>query len=126
MEKEPLEKLWIWKEAQELSYIVHELSKEVKNEFPLKDQIDRSAQSVCDNIAEMYGAYYFEVKKQSLRIARKECYETINHVAKFKNRSLWGYDVCAKLDQRYKKLIFGINKYINYIDKTKDKLSASS
>jgi four helix bundle protein len=113
---QPLEKLWIWKEAQELCMFIHKLLQEINFEVALKDQIDRSSQSVCDNIAEMYGSFYYKVKKNSLRIARKESYETINHIEKLKNRQLWDYGLSDRLSPRYKRLIFGINKYIKYVN----------
>ncbi|MFH0780042.1 MAG: four helix bundle protein [Parcubacteria group bacterium] len=117
---EKMENLWIWKESTELCHIINELNKEVKGEFELKNQIDRSSQSVPANISEMFGAYYYEIKKQSLRIARREAYETINHIDKFKSRKLWSYDICDKLTGRYKKVIFGINKYIKYLKNKKN------
>lgn len=101
--------------------MIHESLKTVKGEFSLKNQIDRSSQSVCDNIAEMFGAYYYEVKKQSLRVSRKECFETANHLEKFKRRKLISMDIYNELTERYSKLIIGINCYIKYLNERKRK-----
>ncbi|MFH0988170.1 MAG: four helix bundle protein [Parcubacteria group bacterium] len=123
---QPLDKLWIWTEAQDLAQVIYRLLKDTECAYFTKNQIDRSSQSVCDNIAEMFGAYYYEVKKQSLRVSRKECYETINHIEKFKRRELWPKDMADKLSERYGKLIIGINCYIGYLDKRKKSLPSQS
>ncbi|MFH0779858.1 MAG: four helix bundle protein [Parcubacteria group bacterium] len=122
MPYEPIEKLRIWKEARELANLIHQLNSEVKFEFALKNQIDRSSQSVCDNIAEMYGAYYYKVKINALRISRKEAFETINHIDKFITRHLWALSACDSLTKRYQGLLKSINSYIKYL-KEKDKIS---
>ena len=121
---EPVGKLWIWKEAIELHRLIDELLKETKGQAVGKKQMDRSSQSVPDNIAEMHGAFYFEVKLNSLRIARKEAYETINHIKKFEIKRVWQQNVCSNLFGRYNKLIFGINKYIKYVNETKEKFDS--
>lgn len=64
--KGELEKLKIWQRAQDLTQRIYELLKTIKGAFVLKDQIDRSSQAVADNIAEMYGAFYFNNKIKSL------------------------------------------------------------
>ncbi len=118
---EPLEKLWIWAEAIELHRLITELLKEIKGQSGNKNQIDRSSQSIGDNIAEMHGVFYFNVKISCLRISRKEAYETIGHIKKLEIKRVWRLNVCNNLIERYKKLIFGINKYIKYIQETKEK-----
>jgi len=121
MAHEPLEKLRIYVEAKDLADIIFQLTKEVKQEFKLKDQAVRSSRSTADNIAEMYGAYYFAVKMHSLRIARAESYETINHLETFKAGSLLPANVCDDLEGRYFALIKSINGYIKYIKKFQEK-----
>jgi len=114
---ESLEKLWIYKEAKALYIELHGLLKGIKHEYNFVNQADRSSQSACDNIAEMYGAYYYQVKLASLRVARKESYETINHLKKAKEGKILPVETCDELINRYEKLILGINKYISYITK---------
>jgi len=65
----------------------------------------------------MYGAYYYQVKLASLRVSRKESYETINHLQKAKDGKILPIEICDELISRYEKLILGINKYIAYITK---------
>jgi four helix bundle protein len=116
-----LHTLWIWKESQDLAQIIYEEMKKVHCDFPLKNQIDRSSQSVCDNISEMFGAYYYKVKLNTLRISRKEAYETINHLEKIKRRKLVSTETSEALTNRYGRLIAGINNYLRYIETTKNK-----
>lgn len=113
--KGELEKLKIWQRAQDLAQRIYELLKIIKGEFILKDQIDRSSQAVADNIAEMYGAFYFNNKIKSLYDARKEALETISHIEKIKRRGLWNKILCDKLQLRYDELIRAINAYIRYL-----------
>ena len=116
-----LEKLRIWKEAQDLTHEIHILSKDLKSNYPLKDQIDRSSQAVADNIAEMHGSYYYNNKIKGLYNARKEALETVNHIIKFQRRNLWLPEICTNLTSRYEKLIRGINAYVKYVVQWRDK-----
>jgi hypothetical protein len=52
------EKLWVWQKAHKLMQEVHKFCKRLPREerFRLRDQIERSSSSVCDNIAEGYAA----------------------------------------------------------------------
>lgn len=115
-----LEQLWVWNQAQDLTQEIHKLSKGVRGNFPLKDQIDRSSQAVADNIAEMHGSYYYNNKIKGLYDARKEALETVNHIVKFERRKLWPADVCDMLVARYDKLLRGINAYIKYVANWRD------
>jgi len=115
---EPLEKLRIWQDAKEMALRVFENCKQI-TDFSLKNQIQRSSQSVADNIAEMYGAYYFEVKNNSLRISRKEAYETINHIETMRLRGYWETRNCEDLTRQYRNLIISINAYIKFVNRRK-------
>lgn len=111
-----LEKLWIWQEASELNNLIFQMLEDLpRREYSLKSQIDRSSQSVSANIAEMYGAHYPKVKIKTLRIARKEAFETINHIEVILKRHYWNNTTCKNLQNKYNRLIFGINKYIHYL-----------
>ncbi|MBT5337733.1 four helix bundle protein [Candidatus Falkowbacteria bacterium] len=118
----PLENLWIWQEAGELHRLINILLKDLKGTLYSNSQIVRSSQSVCNNLAEMHGAYYFTAKKNSLRIARKEASKIIKHIEEFKDKQTWDNSACDELTGRYKRLIFGINQYVVYINKIKGKL----
>lgn len=46
------ERLWIWQKAHKLMQEIHKFCKTLPREetFKLRDQIERSSSSVCDNI----------------------------------------------------------------------------
>ena len=48
------EKLWVWQKAHQLMQAIHRFCKTLPREekFRLRDQIERSSSSICDNIAE--------------------------------------------------------------------------
>lgn len=54
----------------------------------------------------------------------KEAYETINHMKKFEVKRVWPQNICSNLTGRYIKLIFGINKYIKYVNEAKEKFDS--
>jgi four helix bundle protein len=78
------EKRWVWQKAHQLMREIHEFCKSLprRENLQLRDQIERSSASVCDNIAEGYAAYYYKEKVKGFYIARKEAGETQNHVRK--------------------------------------------
>jgi len=116
-----LEDLRIYQESKALVSEIAILLKDVKYEFKLKDQSERSSQSVMENIAEMYGAYYYKVKKNSLRIARKEAYETVAHLEQLHIKNLIDEKTKDDLISRYKTLIRSINGYIKYLNEKESK-----
>lgn len=122
--KDGLKRLRIWQEAQNLTQIIHESCKAMRGNFVLKDQIDRSSQAVADAISEMYGVYHYTNKIKILYDARREALETINHVEKFRRRSLWNLNFCAEIEKRYDEEIKGINGFIRYLAKEREKHSA--
>ena len=74
------EKLWVWQEAYKMMQIIHKFCITLPREerFKLRDQIERSSSSVCDNIAEGYSSYYYNDKIKDFNVARKEAGETQN------------------------------------------------
>jgi len=115
-----LEKLKIWKRAQDLAQRIYELIQNIPDNFGLKNQIDRSSQHVADNISEMFGSFYYNNKIKLLYEARREAFETINHLIKFKRRKLLNESICDKLCLRYDEEIKAINAYIRYLAKRRD------
>lgn len=117
-----LKTLRIWKEAHELMLKIHNIAKKLPSDerFRKRDQIERSSSSVADNIAEGYGAYYYNVKIRSLYTARKEAVETQNHLEALKDKGLLKSETASKLINNYENLIRGINGYIKYICEKRD------
>jgi four helix bundle protein len=111
------EKLWIWQEANKLMLEIAEVCKNLPRDerFRLRDQVERSSSSVCDNIAEGYTSYYYNDKLKGMNDARKEAGETQNHIRKMQGK---GYIDSRKADDWvncYEKVIIGINSFKNYI-----------
>jgi len=90
--------------------------------FRLRDQVERSSSSVCDNIAEGYATYYYNDKIKGFNIARKEAGETQNHIRKLSGKNYVDSPQSQKWVEQYEEVIRGINGYIRYIrDKRGDK-----
>jgi len=118
------EKLWVWQKAHELMQEIHRFCKGLPREekFRLRDQVERSSSSVCDNIAEGYATYYYNDKIKGFNIARKEAGETQNHIRKLSGKNYVDSPQSQKWVEQYEEVIRGINGYIRYIrDKRGDK-----
>jgi len=115
------EKLWIWQKAHKLMQEIHGFCKTLPREerFRLRDQIDRSSSSVCDNIAEGYTTYYYNDKVKGFNIARKEAGETQNHIRKLAGKNYLDRPQSQKWVEEYEEVIRGINGYILYIREKK-------
>jgi len=63
------EGLWVWQKAHQLMQEIHRFCRTLPRDerFRLRDQIERSSSSVCDNIAEGYTAYYYNEKIKGVR-----------------------------------------------------------
>ncbi len=111
------EKLWIWQKAHGLMQEIHEFCRSlpIEEKFRLRDQIERSSSSVCDNIAEGYTAFYYNDKIKGLNIGRKEASETQNHVRKLAGKRYLDSQKSQQWVERYEEAIRGINGYTRYI-----------
>ena len=111
------EKLWVWQKAHELMQEIHRFCKGLPREerFRLRDQVERSSSSVCDNIAEGYATYYYNDKIKGFNIARKEAGETQNHIRKLSGKNYVDSPQSQKWVEQYEEVIRGINGYIRYI-----------
>ena len=111
------EQLWVWQKAFELMQEIYRLCKTLPREekFRLKDQIERSSSSVCDNIAEGYTAYYYNDKIKGFLTARKEVGETQNHIRKLSSKGYIELEIAQDWIEKYEEVIRGINGYVNYI-----------
>lgn len=115
------EKLWIWQKAHKLMQEIHEFCRTLPKDekYRLRDQIERSSSSVCDNIAEGYTTYYYNDKIKGFNIARKEAGETQNHIRKLSGKNYLDSEQSQRWVEEYEEIIRGINGYINYIRKKK-------
>ncbi|UCE48541.1 MAG: four helix bundle protein [Phycisphaerales bacterium] len=115
------EKLWIWQKSYELMTEIHTFCKTLPRDekFRLRDQIERSSSSVCDNIAEGYASYYYNDKIKGFNIARKEAGETQNHIRKLSGKNYLDAKRSQKWVEQYEEVVRGINGYTRYIREKK-------
>jgi len=115
------EGLWVWQKAHQLMQVIHRFCRTLPRDerFRLRDQIERSSSSVCDNIAEGYSAYYYNEKIKGFNIARKEAGETQNHVRKLSGKAYLKPELSQQWVEQYEEVVRGINGYIRYIREKK-------
>ena len=111
------EKLWVWQKAYKLMQEIHKFCKTLPREekFKIKDQIERSSSSVCDNISEGYTSYYYKDKIKGFYTARKEAGETQNHLLQLEGKGYLHSKSSKAWIEEYEEVIRGINGYVNYI-----------
>ena len=117
------EKLWVWQKAFKLLQEIHKFCKTLPKDekFKIRDQIERSSSSVCDNIAEGYSSYYYDEKIKGFNVARKEAGETQNHIRKIIAKCYLDEEKGKNWIEEYEEVIRGINGFIKYIRKKKVK-----
>jgi len=115
------EKLWVWQKAHKLMQEIHRFCKTLPREerFRLRDQIERSSSSICDNIAEGYTTYYYNDKIKGFNTARKEAGETQNHIRKLSGKNYLDSEQSQRWVEEYEEVIRGINGYTRYIREKK-------
>jgi four helix bundle protein len=111
------EKLWVWQKAFKLLNDIHKFCKTlpVQEKYRIRDQLERSSSSVCDNIAEGYTAYYYQDKIKGFLTARKEAGETQNHIRKLSVKSYLDQEKADAWIISYEEIIRGINGFVNYV-----------
>ncbi len=111
------EKLWIWQKAHGLRLEIHQICKSIPQDerFRLKDQIQRSSNSVADNIAEGNSSYYYNEKIKGFYVARKEAGETQNHIRHLQGKRYIPSSEANLLINTYEEIIRGINGLIKRI-----------
>ena len=115
------EKLWVWQKSYSLMQEIHKLCKTlpVEEKFRLRDQIERSSSSICDNIAEGYTAYYYNEKIKGFQTARKEVGETQNQIRNLSGKNYLDSKRAQRWVEEYEEVLRGINGYTRYIREKK-------
>lgn len=74
---EPFENSEAWKSARELTNTVYSFCRRepLARDFGLRDQLQRAAVSVMNNVAEGWESLHVAEKRQAYNIARKSCGE---------------------------------------------------
>ena len=112
----------IWREANNLQKELFFLTKNFpKTEIhALINQINRSTNSICANIAESHGRFYYLDKIRVLYIVRGELEETQSHLIVACSRGYITKEVSTSFIKRYELLKMDLNKYINTLYNQKD------
>ena len=115
--------LHIWQRGYELLMKVYELTSKYPPEekFNLTSQTRASANSIIANIAESHGRYYFADKIRILYTSRGEVEETRSHLQVGLGRKYLTSEDFHYLDQEYKGLGIGINKYVQSLKSSKER-----
>ncbi len=110
------EDLWVWKNSKELSIFVYSVFKNNKD-FWFKDQIQRAAISIMNNIAEWYERATEKEKYRFFSIAKSSCAEVRSMLHIW--YSIWYindldynkiYEMCVTLS----KMLFWFMKKLNF------------
>lgn len=114
----------IWQEAYELQKEVFALTRNFPKEerYGLISQLNDSSNSICANIAEEHGRFYYADKIRVLYIVRGELQETQSHLIVAQSRIYITKEICAGLIGRYEKLMIRINGRIRDFRNKKEKL----
>ena len=111
----------IWSKGFDLLMEVYNLTSgfPVEEKYALLSQLIRAANGIIANIAEAHGRFYFADKVRILYIARGELEETQSHLQVAFARNYISDKDFNHLNNEYEGLGIGINKYINYLIKSK-------
>ncbi|MBN2057218.1 MAG: four helix bundle protein [Candidatus Saganbacteria bacterium] len=116
------ERLWVWQKAHQLRLIIHKICRTIPKDerFRLKDQIERSSNSVADNLAEGNSSYYYNEKTKHFYIARREAAETQNHIRNLEGKLYINVKESHTLIYAYEEVIRGINGLIRRVKQKQD------
>lgn len=115
--------LRIWQKGYELSLLTYKVTSTypAEEKFCLVVDTRRSANSIIANIAESHGRYYFADKVRVLYIARGEIEEIRSHLTVAYGLGYISKEQFENLDREYEGLAIGVNNYISFQYKSKDK-----
>lgn len=116
------EKLWIWQKANKLYLEICAVSNGLPRveTYNLKSQIERSAKSVKDNIAEGNESYYYNDKIKGFYTARKEAGESQNHLREMVDKKYISPQKGQDMIDEYEEVKRGVNGMVRSIAAKKD------
>jgi len=111
------ERLEVWRQARDLNQLIFEMivSQVKLKDYPLKDQMNRAAASVMDNIAEGHGRGGNKELIQYLFHSRGSCYELISQLKRVLDRGYLTEEQVLSVDSVVKSILRQLNGYINYL-----------
>jgi len=110
----PFEELKTWKEAQDLAFIIYELFKSNKD-YGFRDQIQRAAISISNNIAEGSENNSDNVMIRHLRIAKGSCGEVRSMLYLSPRIGYCSEETAMILISKCKSLSKSIGAFISYL-----------
>ena len=114
----PFEELRIWQDAQEIALAVYALLDDNKD-YGFRDQIQRAAISISNNIAEGSGYNSDRTMIRYLKIARGSCNEVRNMLYLCPKLGYCSKETALELNKRCKSLSNAIGAFISYLENNK-------
>ena len=111
--------LKVWQEARSLKKAVYLLVSNFPPEekYSLRDQLVRSARSVCSNISEGHGRFTFKDQIHFCVQARGSLSETLNHLLDAADCKYITQEMLSELQEKHKTVEKLLNGYISYLRK---------
>ena len=117
----PFEELRIWQDAQEIALAIYALLNDNKD-YGFRDQIQRAAISISNNIAEGSGYNSDRTMIRYLRIARGSCNEVRNMLYLCPKLGYCSEETALELDKKCKSLSNAIGAFISYLESPKSQV----
>ena len=114
----PFEELRIWQDAQEIALAVYALLNDNKD-YGFRDQIQRAAISISNNIAEGSGYNSDRTMIRYLKISRGSCNEVRNMLYLCPKLNYCPEETARELNKRCKSLSNAIGAFISYLENDK-------
>ena len=114
----PFEELRIWQDAQVIALEVYSLLKD-NMDYGFRDQIQRAAISISNNIAEGSGYNSDRTMIRYLKISRGSCNEVRNMLYLCPKLNYCPEETAMELNKRCKSLSNAIGAFISYLENDK-------
>jgi len=122
MNIEGLNRLQVYKSAQELAELVYRHAipgLPYEEKYGLASQIRRAAASIPANIAEGYGRYYYQESIRFCYLARGSLMELSSHIDLSLSQKYLTEEVKLQLEKKMNEVLKLIHGYIKYLKKSK-------
>jgi four helix bundle protein len=108
----------VWCDAMEVAVAIFHLSVPLpkSEDYALKSQIRRSAESISANIAEAFGRFHKKDKINFYYYAKGSAYETKSHLIYGNQTAYFTDDKINNLNQKIDNIIHNLNKIIKTLN----------
>jgi four helix bundle protein len=109
----------VWQKSFSLLKDIYKIIKIFPNDerYALTDDLKRSANSVCHNIAEGYGRFEPKDKSRFYKFSRGSSYEALSQLLVAESQNYITSEMCDNLMSRYKEIIEELDALIFRFDK---------